>query len=158
MDEHTILQLIEIIFAVAGLSYGIFEHYKRQKIEKVLKTITQTFPGEVAKIEQSCKWAHTNFKDAHLVAVTISDSPEKNKLLKFLNQGTADAAASSRLCVTLFNHLLSFQQAQFNTRNIIHSEKDKLDLCMDEIRNSNWDTSPKMDILYPHYYFVLIEM
>src|SRR6266542_3511195 len=132
MDGHTILQWIEIIFAVTALSYGIFEHYKRQKIENVLRTITKTFPGEVAKIEQSCRWASSNFRDAHAVAVTIPDSTEKNSLLKFLNQGTADAAASARLCVSLYNQLLSFQQAQFNTRNIIHSEKDKLDLCKDE--------------------------
>lgn len=137
MDQHTTLQVIEIIFAVGALSYGIFEHYKRQKMEKVLKTITQTFPGDVAKIEQSCGWAFTNVRDAHKEALKLPDCPERQNVLTFINNATGDAAASARMCTNLFNQLLGFQQAQFGTRDIIHSEKDKLNLCKDEIKISN---------------------
>ena len=55
-----ILQWIEFTVGVVGLIFGIFEHFKRQKIERVLRTITQTYPGDVAKIEQSCVWAWAN--------------------------------------------------------------------------------------------------
>ena len=51
MDQHTVLQIIEIAFAIAGLVYGIFEHYKRRKLENVMRTITQTFPCYIPKYD-----------------------------------------------------------------------------------------------------------
>lgn len=138
---NTILEIVGIAIGIVGIFFGFFESYRRKKLENILKTITRTYPGEVAKIEQSCRWASVNFRNAHEVATNMPDSAEKKTLLKFLNQGTADAAASARLCVSLFNQLLSFQQAQFDTRNIIHSERDKLDLCKDELKNSNRATT-----------------
>lgn len=137
METHMILQLTEILFAVCALGYGIFEHYKRQKLEKVLKTITQTYPGDVAKIEQSCVWAWSNVRYAHAQAAKIPECTEKIELLKFINLATGDTAASARMCSALFNQLLGFQQAQFETRIINHSEKDVLDLCKSEERNSS---------------------
>jgi hypothetical protein len=110
MDKHTILQLIEIFIAAMAIGYGVFEHYKRQKMEKILKTITQTFPGDVAKIQQSCAWASTNVRNAHKEGLKIPDSPEKHNVLTFINNATADAAASARMCSNLFNQLLVFSK------------------------------------------------
>lgn len=137
MDTHTILQIIEIIFAVAAFGYGVYEHYKRQHIEKVLKTITRSQPGDVAKIAQSCRWAWLNVKYAHEAAVKIPDSEEKRQLLKHLALATGDTAAGERLCISLFNQLLTFQKAQFDTIIITHPESKELELCIKENNNSN---------------------
>lgn len=56
-----------------------------------------------------------------------------------LGLGLGDAAASARLCVPLFNNMLSAQKAQFNTRIITHPQKDKLGLCVEELRNNPLD-------------------
>jgi len=131
-----LLQIVEIIVGLCGLFYGFFEHYKRQKLENVVKTISQTFPGDVAKIEESCVWAWANVRNAHKELAKTADFTEKAEILAVLNSATADALASSRLCYSLFNQLLAFQQAQFDTRIIIHPEKDFLDLCRKEMNST----------------------
>jgi hypothetical protein len=137
MDSHTILQLVEIVFAVTALAYGFFEHYKRQKMEKVLKTITRTYPGDVAKVEQSCKFAWKNVRYAHEQALKLPESQERNSVLNFLMLANGDTSAGQRLCVNLFSQLLSFQEAQFNTRIISHPEKETLDLVLLEEKNKS---------------------
>ena len=133
MDKHTVLQLVEIAFAVAALCYGIFEHKKRQNLEKVFKTIMQTYPGDIAKIEESCTWAWQHARGGAIDAAKLPDCPEKHSVLEHLTLGTGDAAAAARMCHILFNQVLGFQQAQFNTRNIIHGEKNSLALTKQEL-------------------------
>jgi len=65
MDIPLALQIVEIIFAVSVLGYGIFEHYKRQKLEQFSKATLQGMAGNIAKIQQSTAWASTNLRDAH---------------------------------------------------------------------------------------------
>ena len=50
MDNAPKLQILEISIATAALVFGFFEYYRRQKLEWILKTITKTYPGDVAKI------------------------------------------------------------------------------------------------------------
>ena len=137
MDIPLVLQITEIIVATSALAYGFFEYYRRQKIEKVLKAISHTYPGDVAKIEQSCVWGWANVKNAHEMAIKIPDCAEKQQILRMLNMATSDTGASARMCALLFNQLLGFQEGQFDTRIISHPEKDVLDLCKAEARNSN---------------------
>jgi len=132
-----ILQWIEFTVGVVGLIFGIFEHFKRQKIERVLRTITQTYPGDVAKIEQSCVWAWANAENVLRKTGTIPTSPEKDEMVFLLSRATSDATASARMCAVLFNQLLAFQEAQFGTRKISHPERDILDLCKAEARSAN---------------------
>jgi hypothetical protein len=132
----TLLQYIEFSIAIISFGYGIFEFYKRKKLEQVLKTITQTYPGDVAKLEQSCVWAWANISNAFEEGLKLPESSEKSNILRSLNKATGDSVASARLCHTLFNQLLGFQQAQFNTRTIIHQEKNSLDLCKLEANGS----------------------
>lgn len=142
MDTPLKLQIVEILVAVGALIYGIFEHYKRQKIEKILKIITRTYPGDVAKIEQSCTWAWTNVRDAHKQAIKIPDCDQKEQILVFLGNALGDTGASARMCSGLFNQLLGFQEAQFNTRIISHPEKDTLALSQLEAKNLNVTIKP----------------
>jgi hypothetical protein len=129
------LQIVEIVIALAALIYGIVEHSKRQKMERVLKTITQSFPGDVAKIDQSCKNASTNVRDAHKAALKLGASPEKDQVLTFINLATNDTGSGSGMCSNLFNQLLGFQEAQFGTRNVTHPDRDTLDLYIKEMKN-----------------------
>src|SRR5687768_16039883 len=129
------LQYIEIIIKIIGIAYGIFENNKRQKIQKVIKTIVRAYPGDAAKIEQSCVWAYSNVRDAHTLTINIPDCPEKQDILMHLNRATGATTCSGRMCHVLFNQLLAFQQAQFDTRTIIHPEKEKLDLSKMELES-----------------------
>jgi hypothetical protein len=136
MDNGMILQLVEITIAAAALIFGFFELYRRQKLTQILKTITKTYPGDVAKIEQSCAWAWSNVTKAHSEMLKMADSEEKIKVLTHLNLATGDTAASARMCTLLFNQLLGFQEAQFKTREITHPEKRGLALCKAEFESS----------------------
>jgi hypothetical protein len=49
--------IVGTIAGVVGLAYGFFESYRARKLRDVLKTITKTYPGDVAKIYQSAYWA-----------------------------------------------------------------------------------------------------
>ncbi|MDB5008518.1 MAG: hypothetical protein JWP45_2911 [Mucilaginibacter sp.] len=136
MDVPLVLQCAEICVAFAAFVYGVYEHNQRKKIADVLKSFTKSSAGDVAKIEESCKWAWVSARDSHSAAAAAPDYPEKPALLKFLNEATFHAEASRKLCVPLFNQLLTLQEAQFNTRSVTHPHKDKLELVGDEVRNS----------------------
>ena len=136
MDAHTILQTIEIIIAIAALAYGIYEHIERQKIERVLKTITKNYPGNIAKIYESCRWAWTNVRDAHAEALKLPDGTEKNRVLTYISNSIGDTAASERMCTNLFNDILGFQEAQFGTRDIEHPEQKTLALYQKEMEKA----------------------
>ncbi|MDB5008517.1 MAG: hypothetical protein JWP45_2910 [Mucilaginibacter sp.] len=128
---------LELFFAIGGSVFGAVEYFKRQRLENVFKTITQAYPGDVAKIEQSCTWAWNNVKNAHEALVKLADSEEKRSAMKSINLATGDTKASQIGCSLLFNQLLSFQQAQFKTRIIKHQDKDTLPMCISEARNNH---------------------
>jgi hypothetical protein len=124
-----------LVVGIVGTSFGFYQYVKSRKLAEVLKTITQTFPGEVAKIEQSCKWAWNHTRNSSKIVATLPNSEEKTILINALVDGNGDAVASMRLCQSLFNQLLAFQQAQFSTRQIIHPEKENLELCQMEMKS-----------------------
>ena len=72
-------------------------------------------------------------RDALNAVANIPDGQHKNDALRFINLATGDTGASARMCHILFNQLLTFQQAQFETREIIHPEQDSLPLCKAEL-------------------------
>jgi hypothetical protein len=133
--DTLLVKWIEFAITLGGLFWAIFEYYRRQKIEKVLKTIMKSYPGDVAKIEQSCVWAWANAENALKNIGKLPDSSEKQEIIFLLSRATSDATASARMCAILFNQLLTFQQAQFDSREITHSEQDILDLCKAEVRS-----------------------
>ena len=141
MDSHTWLQIVEIIIAVAGFLFGWFEFYRRRKLEQILKTITMTFPGDVAKIEQRCNWGWLNTRDAQKALVNLPDSEEKKKAIIHISDAISDAGAGRDMCANLFNGLLTFQEAQFGTRNITHPHKGNLNLCKEEAKNAGEEAS-----------------
>jgi len=124
-----IITCLGTLVGIIGFIYGISQNEQRKKLENVFRITAQTFPGDIAKIHQSSLWAWQNVKNAFEAAVTLADSAEKKSLLLSLCQATGDTVACERLCHALFNSVLGFQEAQFNTREIIHQEKDTLPLC-----------------------------
>ena len=136
MDAPLILQIVEITIATSALIWGFVEYTKRHKIEVILRTITKTYPGDVAKIEQSAGWALENLRNANIQAAKIPDCDSREALFRFINLGSSDAGGSAKMCVALFNQLLAFQEAQFGTRDISHPHADVLALCIAEARNA----------------------
>ena len=135
--DSTILQLIEIGLAAAGLGYGLYEAWRRRKTVSSAKVYVRTHPFEVAKIEQSAQWAWNNIRNAHEHALLIPDCEERNRVLHFLMLGTGDSAAAQRMCSILFNTLLAFQEAEFGTRDITYPKKETLDLIRAELEREN---------------------
>lgn len=135
MAGETVLQLLEITVAVAAFFWGVYETRERRKMARVLRTITKTYPGDIAKIYQSTEWARTNSRDAIAVVAKLPESEAKKDLIKFTSNCIGDSTATSRMCVNLFNGLLGFQEAQFGTRNFTHPEKKVLRLCQDEMES-----------------------
>jgi len=136
MTTETALQSLEILLAFGGLCFGIYERFERRKIERVLKTITKTFPGDIAKIYESCRWGWTNVRDAHKEALKVPESEEKHKVLTFVSNAIGDTAASERMCTNLFNQILGFQEAQFGTRDIAHPHQRTLALFQAEMEKT----------------------
>jgi len=133
-----VITCLGTLVGIIGLIYGRSEKKQRKKLENVFRITAQTFPGDIAKIHQSCLWAWSNVKNAFETAVKLPDSDEKKSLLLSLGKATGDTVASERLCHAIFNSVLGFQQAQFDTRDIIHQEKDSLSLCQKvEQQNQN---------------------
>jgi len=133
--SNNFLQWVGWVSGPLGVLWAVFEYYRRLKLEHILKTLTQSYPGDVAKIEESCTWAFNHSRGGLNDCVKMPDCPEKSSVLEHLNLATADSAAAARMCHVLFNQLMVFQQAQFGTRIIIHAEKDNLDLTKAEIKS-----------------------
>jgi hypothetical protein len=128
MDTLSIATYVATIITLIAFAFAIYEYRNRKKLETVLKTITQNFPGQVAKIEQSCTWAWSNIRDAHECVKKLNSSDERDKALMHLVNATGDSVASARMCSQLFNSLLSYQEAQFETRKVTYGGKESLDL------------------------------
>jgi hypothetical protein len=127
--------VVGLILAMAGFAYGIYENRQRRKLSDFLKTITQSFPGEVAKMEQSCNWGWNNVRNALKEAAKIPDSEEKRELIRILGDAMGDTRTGINSCVQLFHGLLTFQEAQFGTRNITHPQRNSLGLVQEEFSN-----------------------
>jgi hypothetical protein len=135
VDTPEWLQIIEIAIASGALVFGIYEGIRRKKISNVLRTITKTFPGDVAKIEQSCSWAYDHVAAINTELAQLPDSPQKTVIIKHNGPAMGDTRASLSMCVALFNGLLSFQEAQFGTRDITHPQRSSLGLVNEDLKN-----------------------
>jgi hypothetical protein len=132
----TLTNYLATSITIISFAFAIYEYYSRKKLETVLKTITQNFPGQVAKIEQSSTWAWNNIIQAHLHVTKLDSYPERDNSLDHLVKATGDSAAAARMCSQLFNSLLSYQEAQFETRKVTYGGKEYLDLWNLEQRSA----------------------
>jgi hypothetical protein len=125
LSTDTFIGLAGLIVAIIGTWVAIREYSKRHHIEKVFRTITQGYPGDVAKIEESCNWGNTNVRDAVDALNPIPDSEAKQKVMKHLVLASGDTKSSKIGCMALFAGLLTAQDAQFHTREIgtIHQSR-----------------------------------
>ncbi len=135
MDIDTWIKIGEGAIAVLGILYGRYEYFQRHKLKETLKVLTQAYPGDVAKIYESCRWGWTNVRDAIQVIARMPDSPEKIEAIKFISSAIGDTASSERMCINLFNQLLTLQKAQFGTRELVHPQKATLALCIAEAKS-----------------------
>jgi hypothetical protein len=136
MSSDTIIGLSGLTVAIIGTWVAIREYSRRHHIEKVFRTITQGYPGDVAKIEESCNWGNTNVRDAVDALNPMPDSEAKQTVMKHLVLASGDTKSAKTVCMALFARLLTVQDAQFHSREIVHPQKDKLQLCIEEARNN----------------------
>ena len=141
MDSGLIWTIGGTFLGAAGFLFGLFESYRSRKLKQVVKIITKTYPGDLAKIQQSAYWAWSNTGAALELMLKFPDSEQKNSTVLRISNARADSAAAERMCSNLFGQLLGFQEAQFGTRDITHPEIDGLELCKLEAKRAKKDTS-----------------
>jgi hypothetical protein len=127
-----IIGALGLIITGASAVFSYFEYQKRIKIEEVFKTNMKSFPGQIAIIERNCKWANTNTRGAIDALNQIPESEHKQNVMRLLGLSSGNTMASKELCLTVFNNILTFQQTQFGTREIIFTGSDELELCQKE--------------------------
>lgn len=124
------------LLGAAGLVFGFFESYRATKVRQVLKTITKTYPGDVAKIYQSAYWAWSNVNKALEILGTLTEGERRQELLNLVSNAKADTAATERMLTNLFNQLLASQDAQFKIREVTHPDRKGLVLCKREYEST----------------------
>lgn len=144
-----IIGLLGLFVAIYGTKIASVEYQKRHRMEDVFKTITQNYPGEVAKLHQNCHDGNTNVRDAVDLMKDIPESDAKHKLIKILTLASGHTMASKSGCISLFSKLLTDQKAQFGTREIDHPQRDILELCKEEARN--YPPQPPVEEKKPWY-------
>lgn len=119
---------------VLAFAFAIYEYFQRKKLEQFTKSTLQAVAGNLAKVQQSTGWADANFQGIQRDVINLSESETKSKIIIGVTNGRGDAAGADRMVVNLFNELLTFQEAQFGTREITHPERN-LDLIQKELTN-----------------------
>jgi len=127
----------EFYVAGAALAWSIYETFERRRISRILRTITTTYAGNIAQIYQKGRWGWLNARNAHEAATKIADSLEKNQAQKFISDAIGDTSAVQNMASNMFNDLLGFQEAAFNTRNVSHPQAHELDLIKNELDRQN---------------------
>jgi hypothetical protein len=131
----TVSNLITIgsaVIGIASFAWAIYESKRSKRISDYLRAFTQGYPGSVAKIEQNCTFATANIGDAFDAVNKMPDTEDKRNALRFLQLASSDSKSSAQICHTLFNQLLSNQEAQFGTRRVTYADKEPLDLIVAE--------------------------
>jgi len=111
-----------------GSIYGIFQYHKNKRLKKFTLSALQSAAGDLCKIQQSTEWTFNNMRQILQLALNLSDSNLKKQIIEKTCDGQGDAASADRMTITLFSHLISMQETQFNLKEIIHPEKDELPL------------------------------
>lgn len=128
---------IGTIVGIAALIFAFYEYRNRAKIEKRFKAYIQSFPGEIAQIEQQCQWANTNVRNAVDALSPIPESDAKQNLIRLLTLSSGNTRASRELCRAAFNNILVFQSIQFGSRDIVFTGSDEFELCQKEKAKTN---------------------
>ena len=121
-------------FTVLGFGFAIFEYFQRKRLEQFTKSTLHGIAGNLAKIHQSTGWADNHFRQIQREAVELAESEGKKKIIIGVSDGQGDSTSADRMVINLFNELLSYQEAQFGTREITHPERT-LELIQKEETN-----------------------
>lgn len=132
MEIANWIETSEVFATLAGISYGIYEYKQRHKLSKAIKALTEAYPGDVAKIHDSCHDGWENTRNTLLEVAKMANSDEKERALKFIGLSIGDAKEGKGMSINLFNQLLALQKGQFGTRVVTHPQSATLYLCKAE--------------------------
>jgi len=132
MEVAIWIEISEVAVGMAGIAYGYYEYRQRHKLSKAIKALTQAYPGDVAKIHDSCHDGWENTRNTHNEVAKMANSDEKEKALKFIGLAIGDARGGKDASINLFNQLLALQKGQFGSRVVTHPQSATLYLCKAE--------------------------
>ena len=130
-----LLTIISGLFTIASFVYALYQISEKKKLKLFAISVLQGSAGNICKVQQSTEWALNNFREVQKLTVELEDSEIKKEIIKKVSDGQADAAAADRLAINLFGDFMTMQEAQFNTREIKHPEKNELNLWKKELRS-----------------------
>jgi hypothetical protein len=128
MTPKELATYIGLFITIIGTIFGILQFFKNKKLKRVTLTALQSAAGDLCKIQQSTEWTFNNMRHLQQLLVNLDDSDLKKQILKIASDGQGDAASADRMVITLFSHLMTMQETQFNTKEIIHPEKNEFPL------------------------------
>jgi len=130
-----IVSLLGLPIGIIGTWFGVKSYYAakkekadRIKIEKVIKAITRSIPGDVALLNQHCGWANTNVRDAAVALNQLPDGDAKQNAIRHLILASGNTMTGRELSRSIFNGLLAFQYGQFGTRHVVYTGQQDLPL------------------------------
>jgi hypothetical protein len=126
------IEISEVVVGVLGIAYGYYEYRQRHKLSKVVKVHLVADTGDLAKIHESCHNAWVTTKLALEEVSKLPNSPEQQTAIKLIGSTIGDIRAGKDMSINLFNQLLAFQKAQFDTRNADHPQSATLTLMKAE--------------------------
>lgn len=129
-------EIISLISTVISLIIAFVQYRNAVRVSVFAKAALQNAAGDVCKIQQSTEWAANNLRNVMKNSVSLPDSIHKNALQLQVANALGDIVAADRLTINLFNSLMSYQQSQFQTREIRHPEQADLQLWLKELENN----------------------
>ncbi len=123
-----IINIIAVIITVFSFAFSLYQFNEKKKLENFTLKVLRSIAGNLCKIQQSTEWTFANIRNLQLKAGGLQDDEVKKEIVRLLSDAQGDAAAADRLVVTVFNDVLTFQDATFNTTEISHPEKRELAL------------------------------
>lgn len=128
---------IGLFLTSIGSIYGIFQYHKNKRLKKFTLSALQSAAGDLCKIQQSTEWTFNNIRQIRKLALNLEDSDLKKQIIEKICDGQGDAASADRMTITLFSHLITMQETQFDLKEIIHLEKDELPLWRKQVMINN---------------------
>src|ERR1700720_3372757 len=110
------LSIISVLFGIIGLVIAAYEIVRRRKLSAMVESHLKVYPGDVAKIHESCHNAWVSTKAALAAVAKLQHSGEQELAINLTGSTIGDTRAGKDMSINLFGHLLAFQEGQFGTR------------------------------------------
>jgi hypothetical protein len=131
----SIVGVCGLLAAIIGLIVARYEMLRRKKLSAWVESQLWAYPGDVAKIHESCHNAWVSSKAALDAVAKLEHSADQLLAVNHIGSTIGDTRAGKDMSINLFGHLLAFQEGQFGTRIVVHAQTSTLTLMRAELES-----------------------